>query len=193
MKKNIVLTALVSLFLAVTAVSAQDKKADFSGVWELDAGKSKMGERMRVESITMNVSQTDKELKIESAVKRAAAPSEGEQRGGNGGGMRRGGGMGRGMGGDGTQNAVYSLDGKETKTEQTSPMGAVPVSLKAKWEKDGKLKLSSTRTMETPMGSMTMTVKETWSLSPDGKTLTIVREQETPRGSFSSEMVFTKK
>lgn len=185
MKTKIVFMAIVSLFLAVTTIFAQDKKAvDFSGNWELNVGKSKLGERSRIESMTMTVSQTGKELKVESKTKNAAAP-EGE----------RGGGMGRGGfgGGEGMQPVIYSLVEKETTIQMESPAGKIPINLKASWEKDNKLKLSSIRTFDTPNGSMTMTVKETWSLSPDGKTLTVVRERETPRGSFSTEMVFDKK
>ena len=185
MKMKLVLTAIFSIFLTVAAVSAQQKTAaNFAGKWELDASKSKLGDRMRIESMTMTVSQTDKELKVESTSKRAARP-EGS---GNGGGTNRG-----GFGGEGTQTATYALDGKETKIQQETPRGQIPVSLKAAWEKDGKLKLSSSRTFDSPSGSMTTTVKETWSLSPDGKILTVVREQETPRGNFSTELVFNKK
>ena len=99
--------------------------------------------------------------------------------------MRRGG----GFGGDGT--TVYTLDGKETVNDMSGAMGG-KMSLKAKTEKDGKLTLLQTREFETPMGAMTMKTTETWSLSADGKTLTVKRESETPRGTNSSEMVFTK-
>jgi len=43
------------------------------------------------------------------------------------------------------------------------------------------------------MGDITMTTKDSWSLSAEGKTLTVVREQSTPRGTNSSTMVFAKK
>ncbi len=193
MKKATILTAVFSLFLAVTAVSAQVKTADFSGNWELDAAKSKLGERMRIESMTMNVSQTAKDLKVEKTTK-LALRSEAETRGGappNSGGMgRRVGGLFNG--GDSKQTLAYSLEGRETKEEVPGIPGATSM-LKAKWEKDGKLLLTSSRNAETPMGAMTITVNETWSLSPDGKTLTVVREQETQRGKVSAEMVFNKK
>jgi hypothetical protein len=72
-------------------------------------------------------------------------------------------------------------------------MGKVSVKLKAELEGGSKLKLSATRTFNTPNGEATMTTKEVWSLSDDGKTLTVKRDMETPRGTNSSEMVFTKK
>lgn len=187
MRKTIFLAALVCL-LAVSAF-AQDKKADFSGGWTLDVSKSKLDERARVESMTMTVAQTDKDIKIETAVKRLPPPANAG--GGMGDGMRRGGGMRGGFGGDG--NYTYTLDGKETSINQETPMGAIPVKLKAELGGDGKLKLSSARTMNTQMGEMTITTKETWTLSEDGKTLTVKRDMETPRGTNSSEMVFTKK
>jgi hypothetical protein len=184
MKKTFFLATLVCL-LAVSAF-AQDKKAtDFSGSWTLDVSKSKLDERSRIESMTMTVTQTDKDIKVETATKRTPPP-EGAG-GGQGGGMRRGGGFG---GGDGA--TTYTLDGKETSLEEEGRMGKTAVKLKAELD-GGKLKLSSVRTFNTPNGEMTMTVKEAWSLSEDGKTLTVKRDMETPRGTNSSEMVFTKK
>lgn len=193
MKMKIVLIAMFTLVLAVAAISAQDRTANFAGTWTLDASKSKLGERMRIEAMTLNVTQTDKELKVETKTKRAPRP-EGEMGGGTGqgGGQGRGGGMGRGGFGGGDGTTVYSLDGKETKVEQETPMGKFPVAYKANLEKGGKLNLSSSRTISGQMGEMTITTKETWQLSEDGKTLTIKRETETPRGAQSSEMVFTK-
>lgn len=179
--------------LAISAF-AQDKKADFSGNWTLDVSKSKLDERARIESMTMNVTQTDKDLKVETATKRMPPPDGAMQGGGGqGGGMGRGGGFGGGGFGGGDSTTTYNLDGKETKISQETQMGAVPVSLKAKIETDGKLKLSQSRTINTQMGEISITTKETWTLSDEGKTLTVKRETETPRGTNSSEMVFTKK
>lgn len=192
MKMKIVFTAIFTLVCAVAAVSAQDKMTDYSGKWNLDISKSKLGENSRIESMTMTVSQTDKELKVESSVKRAERRDGGDQRRG---GMPNGGGMGDGMrrgggfGGDGT--TVYMLDGKETTNDMSGAMGG-KMTLKAKVEKDGTLNLVQTRNFETPMGAMSLKTNETWSLSTDGKTLTVKREMETPRGNNSSEMVFTK-
>lgn len=181
MKKILIL----SIFVCLSAISAFAQEVvntkDFSGDWELDVSKSKLDERARIESMTMKVAQTNNDIKIETNVKRSAANSDG-------GGMNRGGG---GMMGGGNSNLTYTLDGKETKITQESPMGAIPVSLKAKFDGD-KLKLNQTRTMNTQMGEVSIITKETWTLSADGKTLTVKREMETPRGTNSSEMVFTK-
>jgi hypothetical protein len=55
------------------------------------------------------------------------------------------------------------------------------------------LSLSKSMTFSTPQGEMTQLTKEAWSLSPDGKTLTVVRDQSSPRGSASYTLVFVKK
>ncbi len=193
------------MLVMTSAALAQSKTTNFAGTWELDVAKSKLLERMRVESMTLNVSQTDKEIKVETNSKRAArlegqAPPA-EPGGGMGGGMRQGAGMGRpgggggGMMGGGNGTVSYSLDGKEKIVESEMPAGMPPSSqaLKANLEKDGKLKLSSSRSFETPNGAMTTKTTETWELTDGGKTLKIMRDMETPRGMQSSEMYFTKK
>lgn len=177
------------------AVSKTDGKLmNYSGTWNMDVSKSKLDERARIESMTLTVSQTDKDIKIESLVKRAP-----REDGGNGGGERRGGlpnggGMGRmrsggGFGGDSTN--VYTLDGKEVVNDMTA-QAAGKFTYQAKAEKDGKLKLIHTREFDSPMGKASVKTTEIWSLSADGKTLTVKRDMETPRGTNSSEMIFTK-
>ncbi len=183
MRKIFFLAAL--LCLSVVAGTGQDKPTDFSGTWTLDTAKSKLDERMRVESMTMTVAQTDKELKVTTETKRQAPPADAPQ-GGPGGR-----GAGRGFGA-GDSTTTYSLDGKETTAEIDGPNGKMPVKFKAAME-TGKATLSSTRSFTGQMGEVTMTTKESWSMSADGKTLTVVREQSTPRGATSSTMVFAKK
>ena len=189
MKKNIILAAIISLFLMATAISAQEKTINFSGNWKLDTSKSKLDERARIESMTMDVSQTTAELKVETTTK-YTFHSEGKVSGNekNGGGMIRG--IDNGSFGDTKQTTSYPLDGRETKSE----IPGIPIAtttLKAKLEKDGKLYLTSSRPSKTPTGSPSA-IKETWTLSADGKTLKVVREQTISGATQSSEMVFTK-
>ena len=194
MKKTIFLTAMFCL-LTISAFAQDKKTKDFSGTWTLEVSKSKLDERMRVESMTLNVSQTEKELKVESATKRAPRP-EGDMPGsggGNGGqprGEMGGGRMGGGMGGDGT--TVYSLDGKETTATANVGQQGGTTAMKAEVASD-KLKLVTTRKINSPMGELTLVTKETWELLDGGKTLKVVRESETPRGNTTIEMIFTKK
>lgn len=182
----------LSVFVCLTTFAAfAQKQADFSGSWTLDVGKSKLDERARIESMTLTVAQTERDVKIETSTKRLPPPEGANQGDGSGGGAGRG--MGRGGFGGGDGTSIYTLDGKETTTEIEGRMGKIPVKLKAELESGGKLKLSRSSTINTPNGEFTSITKETWTLSDDGKTLTVKRETETPRGTNSSEMVFTKK
>jgi len=186
MKKLLFLVCAVGML----SIAAFAQKANYSGTWKLDAAKSKLDERMRVDSITLTVAQTDKEIKVETASKRLPpndAPA-GAPAGAPGGGR----GMGRGGMGGGDGTTTYALDGKEIKGEMEGPMGKMPVTYKGNVEADGSLKLSSSRTFTGPNGEVTMTTKETWKLSADSKTLTVDRESTTPRGANTSTMVFQK-
>lgn len=183
--KKIALFAAMFCFLTI-GVSAQ-AKTDFSGQWRLDKAKSKLGERSRIEEMTMKVTQSATSVEVETETKREPRP-EGMQ-GGSGG--NRGGGMRGGMPG-GDESVLYTFD-KETVKERETERGKIQIKLNAKLETDGKLHLSSTRTLNTPNGEMTMTAKETWELSDGGKTLTVKRETQNMRGTQTTEMVFTKK
>lgn len=181
MKKSLLFAAL--LCLSAIAAIGQSKPADFSGTWTLDIPKSKIDERMRIEALTMTVAQTDKELKVSTETKRTPPPSDAAG--------APGGGRGRGFGAaDGT--VAYSLDGKETTTQRETQMGSVPVKHTATLSQ-GRVRLSSSSTFTTQMGEVTVTTKENWSLSDDGKTLTVEREMTTPRGTSNSTLVFVKK
>lgn len=188
MKKNIILLAAISLFAAVMSISAQDKPADFSGKWVLDVAKSKLDEKMRIESMTLTVSQTAKDLKTESLIKRTPPPNNMTPGGGRGG-------FGGRVAGSDPDVHTYSLDGKETIEDLSAAnpgMGMAGAKLKAELQKDGTLNLSMVRKFNTPMGEAEASTKDKWTLSADGKTLTIDRDQTSPRGSLSAKMVFTK-
>jgi len=186
MKRNFLFAAVLTLFVMAVSVSAQ--KASFSGTWTLDVSKSKLGERNNIESQTLSVVQTDKDIKVSTSTKRAAPPAGAPGGGGNGGG-RPGGGPG-GPGGD--NSATYTLDGKEVTVEQETPRGKVPVKMTGKAD-GGKLNLTTSRTFQGPNGEMTMTTKETWSLSADGNTLTVDRESASMRGPMSTTSVYARK
>jgi hypothetical protein len=181
MKKTLFAAALCCM-LSIAAF-AQAKTADFSGTWTLDVSKSKLDERARIESMTLTVAQTAKDIKVDSKTTRTPRPD-----GAGGGGM----GGGRGGFGGGDSSMTYTLDGKATTIQQESQMGTVPVSLTGKLD-GGTLNLASSRTFNGPNGEITATTKDTWTLSADGKTLTVNRESTSPRGTNSSTMVFVKK
>jgi len=181
MKKNLILAAM-SLLVFAFAVSAQ-KSTDFSGTWNLDLAKSKLSDREKasIESQTLTITQTATDLTVATATKRTPPPADAPAGGPPG---------GRGMGmGSPDGSTTYKLDGKEVKSEMTTPMGSMPMSLKAKLD-GGKLEI--TRTMTTPMGDRTSTEK--WSLGADGTTLSI--ESQRPNrdgGTDTTTKVFVKK
>ncbi len=178
-----------TLLLCSVFAFGQNETANYAGSWTLDVGKSELGERARVKSMTMTVTQTASEISYERLVEREEGNGMGAGMGaGMGGGGR--GGMGGGMRGmfGGNQSAKYALDGKETTSQ--GEMGTAK--LQAKFEK-GVLKLTQKRTLETPMGSITINTTEKWTLSDDGKTLTVNTETATRRGNQNSKMIFTLK
>lgn len=190
MKKNIFLAAIISLFVFGANASAQ-KAANFSGTWSLDVSKSKLGDRNSIESQTLTVVQTDKDVKITTSTKRMAPPAAAAgaaPAGAPGGGGRPGG--GGGMGGD--QTVTYTLDGKETVVEMEMGGNKIPVKYTGKLD-GGKLNIGSSRTFTGPNGEVTSTSKESWSLSADGNTLTVEAESVSPRGTTNTTKVFTKK
>ncbi len=177
MKKITVLTAMFCLcFQATVAVFAATP--NFAGNWELDLSRSKLPEMMQIESMTLKVTQTEKELQIESATKRA--------RGSMGSPMRRG--------GDGTQTVVYSLEGKEINAEISSGAMAGKETRRALVTSDGKLSLTIMRSFNSETGgTVALKTNDTWELMDEGKTLKVIRYMEMPRGATNAELYFTKK
>ncbi len=80
-----------------------------------------------------------------------------------------------------TWDATCTTDGKECK----STNGEVTLSLQ--WQGDS-LALNRAQSF----AGMNVKIKETWTLSADGKTLTSARSLETDQGSATQKIVFTK-
>jgi hypothetical protein len=164
---------MLAAMLVFSAIAfGQNETKSFAGTWNLDIEKSELGERSRIKSMTMTVTQSETELSYERKVERK-----------EGGGGRRG--MGRGGGAN--LPTTFDLSGKETAAPGG---GRGTAKLKAE-SKNGILKLMRTVDFEGRMGQVTVKNTETWSVSEDGKTLTIAAESENPRGTRSSKMVFT--
>ena len=175
MRKILFLAAALCLF----SMAAFAQKSSYAGTWTLDMAKSTMDERMRarIESITMTVAQTETELKVSTATRQAPPPADAPVR--------------QAAPGRGDATTTYDLSGRETTVDIEGPTGKRPQTLKAA-AASGKLSLSRSMTFSTPNGDMTQVTKETWELSDDGRTLTVNREQSSPRGSNTSTLVFTK-
>jgi hypothetical protein len=179
----------------VFALAAHAAAPNFAGTWTLDKSKSQgLNQRWQnAESVTWNVTQTDKEITIEEKVTGGGGPGgPGGPPPGAGapaGGAPQGGGPGRGgMMGGGPR--TYNLDGSET----TGEIGRGKFARKATLSSDGKtLELVSKVTFQGQDGNeITTTSTDKLSLSADGKTLTVVRHAESPRGAQDSTLVFNK-
>lgn len=170
-KMFIGLSAMIFFALSANIVAA---KADFSGTWTLDASKS---EGLPPGTIsTMIVTQTGDRVEVETKLKIGA----GEER---------------------TVKDVFVLDGKET--DFNPPLiggsGNSPKIKKAKrtskWtaSENGFDSAEETIVNAPDGGEDTIKAERHWSLSADGKTLTIEAIVQNPNGSSKIKRVFVKK
>ena len=180
----------------VFALAAHAAAPNFAGTWTLDKSKSQgLSQRWQnAESVTWNVTQTDKEITIDEKVTGGApgggpgGPPSGAPAGGPPGGGPGGGG-GRGMGGGMMGPRTFNLDGSETSGE----MGRGTFVRKAILSSDGKtLELATKNTFQGPEGEVTTNQTDKFSLSADGKVLTVARHSESPRGPQDSTWVLNK-
>jgi hypothetical protein len=133
------------------------------------------------ESVSWVITQTEKDITVEEKVTGGQPAGQGGPPGGGGGG----GGRGMGMGGP----RSYNLDGNET----TGEMGPGKFARKATWSADSKtLELVQKTTFQRDGNEIVSTTNDKLTLSADGKSLTVVRHSESPRGPQDSTMVFTK-
>ncbi len=159
-----VVTCAVAVVVSGVAALAQ---ANFAGTWVLDAQRSQ-GVPEGIE-MTMTVKQDGNRVQIETNV----SSPQGQQ----------------------TIPDLYVLDGNET--DYKPPVigeGTGKGKRTAKWSADKSgLESTESATITGPEGEATITAKRKWTLSPDGKTLTIDLTMNTPAGEQISKRVFAKK
>jgi hypothetical protein len=164
---------LAIILLAATFVFAATKPANYAGNWTLDFKQSKNLPKYydNIKNHKLSITQDEKVLNVGVQISFGQPTPD-------------------------KMSFVYNLDGTESKTEvqirnQNGPL-MVPATLKADSIENGKLKITISR--EIPMGETTfkgITVED-WELSADGKTLTIHRADDTPRGKVEMDMIFVK-
>jgi hypothetical protein len=142
--------------------------SDFSGTWILDTNRT-----------TDRSIRGSDSYKITQDAQQIALESEG--------------------GGDGLRtrtkllNATYKLDGTETTTENPRDGRGNRTSFKAQWKDGGKtLELRQVYAYNYRGDDMTSTETQDWTLSADGKVLTVQRTVISSRGTQSSTLVFNK-
>ncbi len=179
------LTVMSALVIAVAVHAAAP--ANFAGTWTLDKSKSQglSPRQQNAESVSWVITQTEKDITIEEKVTGGQPPAGGGPGGGGPGGGQGGPGRGMGMGGPRT----FALDGSETATENERGKTVRKATVSA----DGKtIELSSKSTFQGPNGEMTLNSNDKLQLSADGKTLTVNRHSESPRGTQDATLVFNK-
>jgi hypothetical protein len=159
------LAALV-LFAAVAAAAA---KPNYAGTWVLDASKSEGGGQpgAPVAEETMTIKQDGDKLTVERKIK--------------------------GQQGERVVNDTYTADGKETDFTMQMRGNETKGKRTAKWSADASaLEVKDKASFETPGGAMTMESAAKWTLSADGKTLTVEGTRTTQRGEQKFKRVYTK-
>jgi hypothetical protein len=159
-----IFSAFGALLLTASLVSATP---NFSGTWVLDRAQSQLPQRpggadQTPPDVKMVVEQSDAALTITRTMSRDSQERSHKEK--------------------------FNLDGSEMKT--TGPRGGEAVS-RAHWDGD-KLVISSTRAMKRGEQDVTIKGERIWSLSPDGRTLTVRSTFDTPRGQQTATAIYTK-
>jgi len=157
------LFAFVSLSLLSGGLFAQP---NFSGSWALNESKSTLGDGPRMSVSSMTVNQQEGLISID-----LVRPSF--------------------DGGDVSSSEKYTLDGKESINQ-----GMMESSVKTitTWS-DDKKELTFAKTILFDMNGETMEFKitEVWSISDDGKTLTVKSAMSSQMGDTNLVLVYDKK
>ena len=158
-----VLFAVVSFGLLSGSLFAQP---NFSGSWAFNESKSTLGDGPSMSATSMTVKQEAGLISID-----LVRPSF--------------------DGGEATSTEKYTLDGKESVNE-----GMMGSSIKTvtTWS-DNKKELNFAKTIAFDMNGETMEIKinEGWSLSDDGKTLTVKSAMKSDMGETNLVLVYDKK
>lgn len=89
--------------------------------------------------------------------------------------------------GETSNSRTFTTDGKETTSKVT--MGGTPQDVKTTGKWDGQT-LAMVATFDAQ--GATIQLNDTWTLSEDGKVLTITRMAKTPQGDFTAKTVYNK-
>jgi hypothetical protein len=142
----------------------QPDQTDFSGTWKLDENKSDFGEGRHFAAHQLVVTQQDNSLKVERSS----------------------------TGRDGREfkfTSDYTLDGQQHDLD----MGNRTAKVKADWQNDGKnVQIDTNMKFERNGETNEFHTLENWTLSGDGKTLTIDLKTNSRRGESHQKLIYTK-
>ncbi len=147
------ITLLAFLLSVFSSISLAQTEADYSGNWVFHRIISKPDEQaLKASSTIMQITQSKDELNV------LTKPENRQQ-----------------------TNTVFSF-GKEITSELESSNGKILLKLKAEFNKKGNLILFSVQTLNSSNGKITIRINETFSMSKDKETLTIIREVLNSQG-----------
>ena len=152
--------------LVLVAAAAAAAKPNFTGTWVLDASKSEGVQPEAKETLT--VKQDGDKIEVE----RKMTTPRGER----------------------TSSDTYTADGKDADCTRQFGQNSITGKRTAKWSADGTtLEINDKASFKTPEGEdRTNESSAKWTLSADGKTLTIESKGGGMRGPQQSKRVYTK-
>lgn len=161
------LTALLVAPAILLSFAFIPARTDFSGQWKLNESKSEFGDfGARLAAKSIKVEQKDDAITIA----KTSTNRQGE---------------------DVTRSETLTFDGKEV--ESTGGFGNSKRKSTAKWSDDGKtLVINYTLTFERNGETNEIKGTETWTVSDDGKTLSLKTDSSSPQGEFSTTAVYDK-
>ena len=162
MKNTIVACAALLAFLMSESAWAQNATPDFTGKWNLDIAKSDFGPMPTPESVVHVIEHKEPNIKIVTTQKSAQ--------------------------GEITNERMLTTDGKENVNKmRVGPDSEQEVKSTSKW--NGKALATS---FKLDVQGAAFDFNDSWTLSDDGKVLTIVRAVKSPQGDFAATIVFNK-
>ncbi|MFI5132941.1 MAG: hypothetical protein ACHQEB_01330 [Chitinophagales bacterium] len=163
-KKLLIALAFSAVLFSFTT---KPDKANFSGTWALNEGKSDFGQRgARFATKTIKVDQKADAI----AISRTTPSFQG--------------------GDDVTTTETLTFDGKEV---QSTGFGNSTRKSTLKWADDGQtFTISSNTTMDRNGQTVTFTGTETWALGDGGKSLTVTTVRTTQQGEVTTKAAYDK-
>jgi len=161
-KRSLVLL-VASAFLF--SFAKQTYKTDFSGSWSLNEGKSELGDFGRFAAHKIKVEQKDDGVSIS----KTAISFNGDEV---------------------TSTETLTFDGKES---ESTVFGNSKKKSTAKWSDDGNtLTISYSIAFERNGQTFDITGTETWTLSGEGKSLSLVTVSSSPQGDRTLKAMYDK-
>jgi hypothetical protein len=168
MKRWVALVLSVMFVAGCASGEQMPRPGNLRGTWQWDNAKSdplrRFGKEVLDADVTLIIEHQEPVLNIQRVV---SSPQGGQ-----------------------TRRLHYSMDGQENANLSVR---GTEVRTRSRWD-HGKLITEGRRTVDSPMGKVTLSSTEIWTLSPDGRTLTIDAKTAAPGGlEIKHKEVFQRK